>query len=338
MQKIKLYNAHCCGEIGDVVVGLENINYNSPKEASIALFKDKKWRNFFLNEPRGGVFKHCNIIVKTSNLKADAGFVIMEPEDNPPMSGSNSICVSTVLLEKNFLKMHYPLTQLSLEAPGGTIKVIAECEDNKVKSVSISNLPSFIDKLEVELSTKKYGKIIVSTAYGGDSFLLCNAKDFNLKIIPENAKLFVNIAREILKEANDQIGFQHPSIPNLNYISFCQFMEPIHVNSKGEKIAKNTVVIRPGKLDRSPCGTGTSARLALLRKKNQINIKEKIISQSIINSTFECFIESEIEENSKKMILPNIKGSAFITGEQILYLDDKDPFPQGYRINDTWPL
>ena len=314
MQKIKLYNAHCCGEIGDVVIGLEKINYNSPKEASIALFKDKKWRNFFLNEPRGGVFKHCNIIVKTSNLKADAGFVIMEPEDNPPMSGSNSICVSTVLLEKNFLKMHYPLTQLSLEAPGGTIKVIAECEDNKVKSVSISNLPSFIDKLEVELSTKKYGKIIVSTAYGGDSFLLCNAKDFNLKIIPENAKLFVNIAREILKEANDQIGFQHPSIPNLNYISFCQFMEPIHVNSKGEKIAKNTVVIRPGKLDRSPCGTGTSARLALLRKKNQINIKEKIISQSIINSTFECFIESEIEENSKKMILPNIKGSAFITG------------------------
>ena len=338
MQKIKLYNAHCCGEIGDVVIGLEKINYNSPKEASIALFKDKKWRNFFLNEPRGGVFKHCNIIVKPSDPIADAGFVIMEPEDNPPMSGSNSICVSTVLLEKNFLKMNYPLTQLSLEAPGGIIKVIAECENNKVKNVSISNLPSFIDKLEVELKTKNYGKIIVSTAYGGDSFLLCNAQDFNLKIVPDNAKSFVDIARELLKEANDQIGFQHPTIPNLNYISFCQFMEPIYTNEKGEKIAKNTVVIRPGKLDRSPCGTGTSARLALLRKKNQIDIGEKIISQSIIGSTFECFIESEIEENSKKMILPNIKGSAFITGEQVLYLDDKDPFPEGYRLNDTWPL
>ena len=283
MQKIKLYNAHCCGEIGDVVIGLEKINYNSPKEASIALFKDKKWRNFFLNEPRGGVFKHCNIIVKPSDPIADAGFVIMEPEDNPPMSGSNSICVSTVLLEKNFLKMNYPLTQLSLEAPGGIIKVVAECEDNKVKNVSISNLPSFIDKLEVELKTKNYGKITVSTAYGGDSFLLCDAQDFNLKIVPENAKSFVDIARELLKEANDQIGFQHPTIPNLNYISFCQFMEPIYTNEKGEKIAKNTVVIRPGKLDRSPCGTGTSARLALLRKKNQIDINEKIISQSIID-------------------------------------------------------
>ena len=299
MQKIKLYNAHCCGEIGDVVIGLEKINYNSPKEASIALFKDKKWRNFFLNEPRGGVFKHCNIIVKPSDPIADAGFVIMEPEDNPPMSGSNSICVSTVLLEKNFLKMNYPLTQLSLEAPGGIIKVIAECENNKVKNVSISNLPSFIDKLEVELKTKNYGKIIVSTAYGGDSFLLCDAQDFNLKIVPDNAKSFVDIARELLKEANDQIGFQHPTIPNLNYISFCQFMEPIYTNEKGEKIAKNTVVIRPGKLDRSPCGTGTSARLALLRHNKEIEIGEKIIVKSIIGSSFEAFIENEITSSTR---------------------------------------
>ena len=115
-------------------------------------------------------------------------------------------------------------------------------------------------------------------------------------------------------------------------------MEPVQLNDKGQKTAKNTVVIRPGKLDRSPCGTGSSARLALMREKNQIDLNEKIISQSIIGSTFECFIEREIEESAKKMILPNIKGSAFITGEQILYKDDKDPFPQGYRLNDTWPL
>ena len=338
MQKIKIYNAHCCGEIGDVVIGLDNLKFNSPKEGSKALFEDKYWRNFFLNEPRGGVFKHCNIIVKPSNLKANAGFIIMEPEDNPPMSGSNSICVATVLLEKEIINMDFPYTTLYLEAPGGLIKVIAECENKKVKNVSISNLPSFVDKFQVELKTKKYGDIIVSTAYGGDSFLLCDAKDFNLKIIPENAISFVKIARNLLNEANQQIGFKHPIIPDLNYISFCQFMEPIEINSKGQKLAKNTVVIRPGKLDRSPCGTGTSARLALLRKKNQIEIGEKIISQSIIGSTFECFIENESYEFSKQIIVPNIKGSAFITGEQILYKDENDPFPQGYRLNDTWPL
>ena len=338
MQKIKLYNAHCCGEIGDVVIGLDNLNFNSPKEGAIALFKDKKWRNFFLNEPRGGVFKHCNIIVKTSDPKADAGFIIMEPEDNPPMSGSNSICVSTVLLEKNIIKMNYPTTTLCLEAPGGLIKVVAECQNHKVKNVSISNLPSFVDKIDVELKTKQYGSIIVSTAYGGDSFLLCDVNDFNLKIIPDNANLFVSIARELLNEANEQIGFQHPTMPDLNYISFCQFMEPLEIDSKGQKTAKNTVVIRPGKLDRSPCGTGSSARLALLRKKNEIDIGERVITQSIIGSTFECFIESEVYENSKQMIIPNIKGSAFITGEQVLYKDNSDPFPEGYRLNDTWPL
>ena len=338
MQKIKLYNAHCCGEIGDVVIGLDNLNFNSPKEGAIALFKDQKWRNFFLNEPRGGVFKHCNIIVKTSDPKADAGFIIMEPEDNPPMSGSNSICVSTVLLEKNIIKMNYPTTTLCLEAPGGLIKVVAECQNHKVKNVSISNLPSFVDKIDVELKTKQYGSIIVSTAYGGDSFLLCDVNDFNLKIIPDNANLFVSIARELLNEANEQIGFQHPTMPDLNYISFCQFMEPLEIDSKGQKTAKNTVVIRPGKLDRSPCGTGSSARLALLRKKNEIDIGERVITQSIIGSTFECFIESEVYENSKQMIIPNIKGSAFITGEQVLYKDNSDPFPEGYRLNDTWPL
>ena len=338
MQKIKVYNAHCCGEIGDVVLGLENLNFSSPKEGSAALLKDQTLRNFFLNEPRGGVFKHCNIIVKPSDSKADIGFIIMEPEDNPPMSGSNSICVTTVLLEKNIIKMNYPTTTLYLEAPGGLIKVIAECKNSKVNNVAISNLPSFVDKIDVKLKTKEFGDIIVSTAYGGDSFLLCDVKDFNLKIVPENASLFVKIASKLLKEANQQIGFYHPTIPDLNYISFCQFMEPVIINSKGEKTAKNTVVIRPGKLDRSPCGTGSSARLALLRKKNQIDIGEKFITKSIIESTFECFIEKEIQQHSKQTIIPNIKGSAFITGEQILYKDDKDPFPEGYRLNDTWPL
>ena len=338
MQEIKLYNSHCCGEIGDVIIGLKNLNFSSPREASINLFKNQTWRNFFLNEPRGGVFKHFNIIVNPSDPKADAGFVIMEPADNPPMSGSNSICVATVLLEKNIIKMKYPKTTLYLEAPGGIIKVIAECEDNKVKNVSITNLPSFVDKIDIKLKTKNYGDIVVSTAYGGDSFLLCGTEEFNLKIIPENAHKFVIIAREILKEANEQIGFKHPNIPDLNYISFCQFMEPVEINTLGQKTFKNTVVIRPGKLDRSPCGTGSSARLALLRKKNLIDVGEVIITKSIIGSTFECFIEKEIQESSKQMIIPNIKGSAFITGEQILYKDDRDPFPEGYRLNDTWPL
>jgi len=337
MNQIIVFNAHCCGEIGDVVAGIKNLNFHSPAEASKNLLIDKKWRNFFLNEPRGGVFKHCNILLTPSIKNADAGFVIMEPEDNPPMSGSNTICVTTVLLEKNIIKMQYPQTILNLEAPGGLIKVIANCKNKKVENVTLTNLPCFADKIDVDLKTKNFGTIKVSTAFGGDSFLICNAEDFKLKIEPINAKKFVKIAKELLLEANLSIGFEHPTIKDLNYLSFCQFVEPIKKNQNSILSGLNTVVIRPGKLDRSPCGTGTSARLAVMKEKNEIQLNEDFISESIIGSQFKASIEKEIQVDNKNCIIPQITGSAFITGEQKLYLDENDPFPQGYRLNDTWP-
>jgi proline racemase len=191
--------------------------------------------------------------------------------------------------------------------------------------------------MDVKLKTKTYGEIIVSTVFGGDTFIICNARDFNLTIEPKNAKKFVEIAKEIIKIANQEFSFSHPTISSLDYISFCQFIEPVKVNSSQQKEGWNTVCIRPGKLDRSPCGTGTSARLALMKEKNEIDVNEVFISRSIIGSTFETKIKEEVISNGKKMIKPLIKGSAFITGKQELYVSKNDPFPEGYRLNDTWP-
>ena len=338
MSNIEIYNTHCCGEIGDVIVaGDIKLEGETIFEQSKYLFDNKKLRNFVLNEPRGGVFKHCNLIVSPKNKEASAGFIIMEPEDNPPMSGSNSICVATVLLEKNLIKSIEPYTNFILEAPGGLISIKAEVNNKITKSVEIENLPSFVDLMDVKLKTKNFGEIIVSTVFGGDTFLICNAKDFNLTIEPKNAKKFVDISREIVKVANQEFGFSHPTIPSLNYISFCQFIEPVKINSSQQKEGWNTVSIRPGKLDRSPCGTGTSARLALMKQKNEIDINETFISRSIIGSTFEAKIKEEFISNNKQMIKPLIKGSAFITGKQELYISKDDPFPEGYRLNDTWP-
>ena len=338
MSIIEIYNTHCCGEIGDVIVaGDIKLEGETIFAQSKYLFDNKKLRNFVLNEPRGGVFKHCNLIVSPKNKEASAGFIIMEPEDNPPMSGSNSICVATVLLEKNLIKSDEPYTNFILEAPGGLISIKAEVKNKITKSIEIENLPSFVDLIDVKLKTKNFGEIIVSTVFGGDTFLICNAKDFKLTIEPKNAKKFVDISREIVKIANQEFGFSHPTIPSLNYISFCQFIEPVKINSSQQKEGWNTVSIRPGKLDRSPCGTGTSARLALMKQKNEIDINETFISRSIIGSTFEAKIKEEFVSNNKKMIKPLIKGSAFITGKQELYVSKDDPFPEGYRLNDTWP-
>ena len=338
MSIIEIYNTHCCGEIGDVIVaGDIQLEGETIFEQSKYLFENKKLRNFVLNEPRGGVFKHCNLIVNPKNKEASAGFIIMEPEDNPPMSGSNSICVATVLLEKNLIKSTEPCTNFILEAPGGLISIKAEVKNKITKSVEIENLPSFVDLMDVKLKTKNYGEIIVSTVFGGDTFIICNARDFNLTIDPKNAKKFVEISKEIIKIANQEFGFSHPTIPSLDYISFCQFIEPVKINNSQQKEGWNTVCIRPGKLDRSPCGTGTSARLALMKEKNEIDINEVFISRSIIGSTFETKIKEEFFSNGIKMIKPLIKGSAFITGKQELYVSTNDPFPEGYRLNDTWP-
>ena len=335
---LKLFNVNCEGEVGDVLISGEfNLKGETLLEQSKNLLEDQTLRNFLFNEPRGGVFKHFNLLVPPKNKKAEAGFIILEPEDNPPMSGSNCICVSTVLLERNFIQIKEPITKFLLEAPGGTIPIKAYCKNQKVEFIEIKNLPSFVDKLDVFINTPSFGKIRVSTVFGGDSFVICEARDFGLSIKPENAKKFVEISNEVLLIVNHELGFSHPTLPFLNFISFCQFIDPVNFNYKNQKEGVNTVCIRPGKLDRSPCGTGTSARLALMREKNEINLDEIFISRSIIGSRFESFITEEYIDNNKKIIIPSIRGSAYITGKQEIYVSDKDPLPQGYRLNDTWP-
>jgi len=335
---LELFNVNCEGEVGDVVIrGDFNLKGESLLEQSRNLLEDQTLRNFLFNEPRGGVFKHFNLLVSPKNKKADAGFIILEPEDNPPISGSNTICISTVLLEKNFIQIKEPITEFLLEAPGGIIPIKAYCENRKVKFIEIKNLPSFVDQLDIEIKTPSFGEINVSTVFGGDSFVICEAQDFSLDIKHENAKKFVEILKEIVKIANNDLGFNHPTLASLDYISFCQFIEPVKINDQNQKEGLNTVCIRPGKLDRSPCGTVTSARLALMRERNEIKINEKFISKSIIGSRFETFISEEITKDNKKMIIPSIKGSAFITGKQEIYVSSDDPFPQGYRLGDTWP-
>ena len=129
-----------------------------------------------LNEPRGGVFRHVNLLVPPKNPRAAMGFIIMEPEDTPPMSGSNSICVATVLLDSGIVPMTEPETRLTLEAPGGLIEVVAECRNGKAERITVTNVPSFADRLDAQLEVAGLGTLTVDTAYGGDSFVIVDAR------------------------------------------------------------------------------------------------------------------------------------------------------------------
>jgi len=334
---IHVVSCHAEGEVGDVIVGgIAPPPGETIWEQSRYIAEDGDLRAFVLNEPRGGVFRHVNLLVPPKDPRAQMGFIIMEPEDTPPMSGSNSICVATVLLETGILPMTEPKTTLTLEAPGGLVDIEAVCEDGKVTKVAVRNVPSFADRLGVDLEVEGLGTLMVDTAYGGDSFVIVDANALGLSLTPDEAADIARIGVQITRSANNQIGFVHPENPGWNHISFCQIAAPMEKRN-GVKSGRNAVVVQPGKIDRSPTGTGCSARMAVLNARGQLSVGEPFIGISLIDSRFECRIAETVMFAGRPGIIPTIAGRAYITGTHQHMLDPEDPWPLGYKLTDTWP-
>jgi proline racemase len=264
------------------------------------------------------------------------GFLIMEPEDTPPMSGSNSICVATVLLDSGILPMQEPQTRLTLEAPGGLVEVVADCRDGKAERITVRNVPSFADKLGAKLEVEGVGTLIVDTAYGGDSFVIVDAAALGFAIRTDEARELAELGVKITAAANAQLGFVHPENPDWAHISFCQFAGPLELRD-GVLIGPNAVVVQPGKIDRSPTGTGCSARMAVLNAKGEMKAGDRYVALSIIGSRFDCAIVGEAKVGGRPAILPTISGRAWITGVHQHTLEPSDPWPEGYKLSDTWP-
>ena len=334
---IHVVSAHAEGEVGDVIVGgVPPPPGETLWEQSRFIADDGHLRSFVLNEPRGGVFRHVNLLVPPKRPEAQMGFIIMEPEDTPPMSGSNSLCVATVLLETGVLPMHEPETRLSLEAPGGLIEAVATCRAGRVERVRVRNVPSFVDRLDAALEVEGLGTLAVDTAYGGDSFVIVDAPALGFSLTPDEARDIAVTGVRITRAANEQLDFTHPANPDWSHVSFCQMAAPVEVRD-GVKTGRNAVAIRPGKIDRSPCGTGCSARLAVLHARGELGPGEPFVGLSPIDSRFDCRIESTARVGGREAVVPSLSGRAWITGTHQHMLDPGDPWPGGYRLSDTWP-
>jgi len=335
--KIRVVECHAEGEVGDVIVdGVPPPPGDTLWDQSRWIARDDGLRQYVLNEPRGGVFRHCNLLVPPKHPDADAAFIIMEPADTPPMSGSNSICVTKVVLETGIVAMQEPVTNLTLEAPGGLVQVQAGCADGKVQWIRVRNVPSFAHKLGQPLEIEGTGTVTVDTAYGGDSFVIADATALGLSLQPDEARDLAELGVRFSAAATEQLGFAHPDNPDWTHISFCLFATP--VKQQGQRLhTRHAVAIRPGKIDRSPTGTGVSARLAVLHARGEIDSAVGLVARSIIDSQFIGRIEGLSTVGDLPAIVPSVEGRAWITGTRELQLDPDDPWPHGYRVADTWP-
>lgn len=334
---ITVVGCHAEGEVGRVVTG----GVLPPPGASLFeqktfLQNEADWlRRFLLFEPRGGAFVHANLLVPPVTPAAQAGFIIMEPTDYPPMSGSNAMCVVTVLLETGMLDMAEPETRLVLDTPGGVVEAVAACRNGKCERVQVQNVPSFVCKLDAEVEVEGLGTVIADIAYGGAFFAIVDAPTLGFRLTRDEARDLVELGERIKIAATEQHPVAHPANPGIHTITFTQFAAPL-ARSRDGKTSRNAVVISPGKIDRSPCGTGTCARMAVLQARGELEEGELFRNRSIIDSEFEASIVRTIEVSGRAAIVPRISGRAWITGTHQYALDPADPFPEGYTLSDTW--
>jgi len=332
---LTVVGCHAGGEIGNVVTGgVLPPPGETVFEQMQALARDDSLRRLLLREPRGSVAVHANLVVPPTRPDCDAGFIIMEPTEYPAMSGSNTICVATVLLETGMVEMREPETTVRLEAPAGVVEVMAVCRDGKCKSVELTNVPCFADRLDAPLEVEGLGSLVVDVAFGGMWYAIADARALGFALDPAEARELSVAGERIRAAAREQLPCAHPENPEIAGVSIVQLAEPWQGVGA---VSKNAVVVAPGRLDRSATGTGLSARMAALHAGGLMREGDSMTHASVIGSTFEGRIVEETTVGGRAAIVPAIRGSAWITGVTQVLVDPDDPFPEGYLLSDTWP-
>ncbi len=344
---IEAVDAHAAGEPGRVIVsGVEGVPGGSMFEAMTWLQANRDdLRLRMLREPRGYPAANCNLVLPSSNPAAAAGYVIMEQVEYPGMSGTNTMCVVTVLLETGRLPMTEPITELTLESPAGLIRVTADCADGKVRGVTFRNVPAFATHIDAPVEVPHLGTVLVDVAYGGMFYVIADAGRFGLRLTPDEGADIVRITEMIKAAANEQLPVVHPEQPGFAGITIGQLSGPAHdpANSMRNVVTVSTGTLdwdRPatwtGAIDRSPCGTGTSARMATLHARGQLGVGDAFRHEGILGTVFTGRVVEMTQVGQHRAIVPTITGQAWITGFASYVVDPTDPFPDGFTIGDIW--
>jgi proline racemase len=344
---ITAVDLHACGEPGRVITGgVLDVPGRTMFEKKTYLEKNGDGlRKRMLREPRGYPAANCNLLLPPTDPKANAGFVIMEQVEYPPMSGSNTICVVTALIETGMVAAVEPTTILMLETPAGLVQVEAQVQNGKVKRVTFENVPAFATHLDAKVEVPQLGTVTVDVAYGGMFYVIAEAQQFGLRLSPDEGRDIGRIGEMIKAAAREQLPVAHPENPEIQGITIAQLTGPPTNPNAG---AKNAVIVSTGQLDwnkpatwtgaidRSPCGTGTCARMATLYAKGKLRLNQPFAHEGILGTIFTGCLVREMQVGTYRAVVPTLSGTAWITGFAQYVVDPEDPFPEGFTVGDIW--
>jgi proline racemase len=344
---LQAVDVHAAGEPGRVIVGgVLDVPGASmfDKMRHLAEHGDGL-RRLMLREPRGYPALCANVVLPPTDPDADAGFVIMEQVEYPGMSGSNTICVVTALLETGMVPMTEPVTELVLEAPAGLIRVMATCAGGKVTGVTFRNVPAFATHLDVPIEVPNVGTVVVDVAYGGMFYVIADAESLGFRLVPDEGRDITRVTELVKAAAAEQLPVVHPDQPGFAGITIGQLSGPAHDprNSWRNVVTVSTGALdwsKPstwtGVIDRSPCGTGTCAKMAVLHAKGRLAIGEDFRHEGILGTVFTGRLVEETRVGDRTAVVPTLTGTGWITGFASYVVDATDPYPEGYTVGDLW--
>lgn len=330
---VTLVEAHAEGEIGRVVTGgiIDIPGKTTVEKMDHINTVDDSLRRFLVFEPRGTAQMSTNLLVPPSRPEADAAFIILQGDKAHAMSGSNCMCVVTVLLETGMIACREPETAVTLETPAGLVTATARCRDGHCEQVALDMPVSFADRLDVDIDVPDIGRVRMDIAFGGVFYALVDPRQIGLTIAPEQARRLVAAGSDIHRAVNRQLAIVHPEIPEINGLSYVMFVDRME-----DGTPVGATIMPPGRIDRSPCGTGNAARAAVMAARGEIAPGGRFSARSIIGSRFEVEVASGGELAGRPGIRPRITGRAWIHGIHQIGHDPTDPYPHGFAVSDCW--
>jgi proline racemase len=329
---IHCVDAHAEGEPSRIVVGgVLDVPGTTMLEKARWLEREGDWlRRLCLFEPRGSAPLSADLVLPSAHPEADAGFIIMESSSYEGMSGTNTINTAAVLLATGMVPITEPETRMTLEAPAGLVRVTAACSGGRVERIEFQNVPSFCTHLDAVVEVPDVGSLTVDVAYGGAWCAFVDAAALGFSIVPDEARALSELGERIRPHVSEQLAIEHPLEEALSYLSFVVFVAPPRAGGD----ARHATVVSPGRLDRAPTGTATSARIAALDARGIMG--ETYVAESVIDTRFTGRVAGRAQVGSLDAVVPAIAGRAWITGFHQLVVDPDDPLADGFKLPDTW--